>query len=208
MLADLRGDDPFTPEDATRLAGGGILGKIVSLAQKFAAFDAASKLSALERVSSAAVVIDATGRATQMKNVPAQNLLGADFNLVRGVGSARSRQHSPTPAAGRTVRRRQAVSPADRRRSRCSVEAFSPDPSRASARFVSSGHVSSSDLGRRCADSTQRSPRLGERDRRSPASKRSGHCRSRPPIGGAREQPPPEPWVAHRTPATPNWPRW
>jgi DNA-binding CsgD family transcriptional regulator len=81
-----RGDDrgPFTPEDARRLARvGPYLGKIVSLAQKFAAFDAASKLSALERVSSAAVVIDATGRATQM-NLPAQNLLGGDFNLVRG----------------------------------------------------------------------------------------------------------------------------
>jgi hypothetical protein len=62
---------------------GPYLAKIVSLAQKFAAFDAASKLSALERVSSAAVVIDATGRATQM-NLPAQNLLGGDFNLVRG----------------------------------------------------------------------------------------------------------------------------
>ena len=81
-----RGDDrgPFTPEDARRLASvGPYLGKIVSLAQKFAAFDAASKLSALERVSSAAVVIDATGRATQM-NLPAQNLPGGDFNLVRG----------------------------------------------------------------------------------------------------------------------------
>ena len=79
-----RGDDPFTPEDATRLARvGPYLGKIVSLAQKFAAFDVTSKLSALERVSSAAIVIDATGRATQM-NLPAQNLLGADFDLVRG----------------------------------------------------------------------------------------------------------------------------
>ena len=84
-----RGDEPFTREDATRLAGvGPYIGKIVSLAKKFAAFDAASKLSALERVSSAAVVIDATGRATQM-NLPAQNLLGADFNLVRGRPSAR-----------------------------------------------------------------------------------------------------------------------
>ena len=79
-----RGDDPFTPEDARRLGKlGPHLAKIVSLAQKFAAFDAASKLSALERVSSAAVVLDATGRATQM-NLPAQTLLGADFNLVRG----------------------------------------------------------------------------------------------------------------------------
>jgi DNA-binding CsgD family transcriptional regulator len=83
-LPIFRGDDPFTREDATRLAWvGPYLGKIVGLAQKFAAFDAASKLSALERVSSAAVVMDATGRATQM-NLPAQNLLGADFNLVRG----------------------------------------------------------------------------------------------------------------------------
>jgi DNA-binding CsgD family transcriptional regulator len=83
-LPIFRGDDPFTSEDAARLARvGPYLGKIVSLAQKFAAFDAASKLSALERVNSAAIVIDATGRATQM-NLPAQNLLGANFNLVRG----------------------------------------------------------------------------------------------------------------------------
>jgi DNA-binding CsgD family transcriptional regulator len=81
-----RGGDrgPFTPEDARRLAKvGPYVAKIVSLAQKFAAFDVKSKLSALERVNSAALVIDATGRTTQM-NLPAQNLLGADFNLFRG----------------------------------------------------------------------------------------------------------------------------
>jgi len=84
-----RGDDAFTPDDAIRLASvGAYLGKIVSLAKKFAAFDAASKLSALERVSSAAVVVDAIGRATQM-NQPAQNLLGDDFNLLRGRPAAR-----------------------------------------------------------------------------------------------------------------------
>ena len=94
-----RGDDPFTPEDAIRLARvGPHLGKIVSLAQKFAAFDAASKLSVLERVNSAAVVIDATGRATQM-NQPAQNLLGADFNLVRGRPAAQD------PASNRRLQR-------------------------------------------------------------------------------------------------------
>ena len=88
-LPVFRGSDPFTPEDARRLAKiGPYLGKIVSLARKFAAFDLTSKLSALERVSSAAVVIDATGRATQM-NLPAQNLLGGDFNLVRGRPAAR-----------------------------------------------------------------------------------------------------------------------
>ncbi len=81
-----RGADrgPFTPEDARRVGSvGPYIAKIVRLAQKFAAFDVTSKLSALERVNSAAVVIDATGRATQM-NLPAQNLLGGDFNLVRG----------------------------------------------------------------------------------------------------------------------------
>jgi hypothetical protein len=60
-----RGGDrgPFTPEDARRLAKvGPYVAKIVSLAQKFAAFDVKSKLSALERVNSAALVIDATGR--------------------------------------------------------------------------------------------------------------------------------------------------
>jgi hypothetical protein len=86
-----RGDDrgPFTSEDARLLAGvGPYVAKLVGLARKFAAFDTASKLSALERVSSAAVVLDSTGRATHM-NLPAQNLLGADFNLVRGRLAAR-----------------------------------------------------------------------------------------------------------------------
>ena len=86
-----RGDDPFAPEDATRVGKvGPYLARIVSLAQKFAAFDTASKLSALERVSSAALVLNATGRATQM-NLPAQNLLGADFYLVRGRPAAQDR---------------------------------------------------------------------------------------------------------------------
>jgi DNA-binding CsgD family transcriptional regulator len=84
-----RGDDPFTPEDATRLARvGPYLGKIVSLAQKFAAFDVVSKLSGMERVRCAALVIDAAGRARHM-NLHAQDLLGDDFNLVRGRPAAR-----------------------------------------------------------------------------------------------------------------------
>lgn len=84
-----RGDDPFGHEDATRLATvGPYLGKIVGLAQKFAAFDVTSKLSALERVRCAAIVIDAMGRARQM-NLPAQDLLGDDFNLIRGRPVAR-----------------------------------------------------------------------------------------------------------------------
>ncbi len=82
-----RGDDrgPFTPTDARRLAKvAPYLAKIVSLARKFAAFDAASKLAALEQVSSAAIVIDATGRARQM-NAPAQDLLGATSTSSRVV---------------------------------------------------------------------------------------------------------------------------
>jgi hypothetical protein len=58
------------------------------LAQKFAAFDLTSKLSALERVRSAAMVIDATGRSRQT-NTPAQDLLGDDFSLVQGRPAAR-----------------------------------------------------------------------------------------------------------------------
>jgi DNA-binding CsgD family transcriptional regulator len=88
-LPVFRGGDPFTREHARRLARvGPYLAKIVSLAQKFAAFDLTSKLSALERVSSAAIVVDATGRATQM-NTPAQDLFGADFDLVQGRPAAR-----------------------------------------------------------------------------------------------------------------------
>ena len=86
-----RGDDrgPFDQEEARRLAGlGPHAAKVVSLAEKFAAFDVASKLSAMERVRCAALVVDATGRASQM-NGPAQDLLGDDFNLVRGRPAAR-----------------------------------------------------------------------------------------------------------------------
>jgi DNA-binding CsgD family transcriptional regulator len=86
-----RGSDrgPFTPEDARRLASvGPYVAKIVRLAQKFAAFDITSKLTALERVNSAAIVIDTTGRAIQM-NLPAQQLLGEDFNLLQGRPVAR-----------------------------------------------------------------------------------------------------------------------
>jgi DNA-binding CsgD family transcriptional regulator len=88
-LPVFRGGEPFTREDARRLARvGPYLGKIVSLARRFAAFDLTSKLSALERVSAAAIVIDATGRAKQM-NAPAQDLLGNDFNLIQGRPAAR-----------------------------------------------------------------------------------------------------------------------
>jgi DNA-binding CsgD family transcriptional regulator len=88
-LPVFRGSDPFTREHAKRLARiGPYLAKIVSLAQKFAAFDLTSKLSALERVRSAAIVIDARGRARQV-NAAAQDLLGDDFNLVQDRPAAR-----------------------------------------------------------------------------------------------------------------------
>jgi hypothetical protein len=88
-LPVFRGSDPFTREHAKRLARiGPYLAKIVSLAQKFAAFDLTSKLSALERVRSAAIVIDARGRARQV-SAAAQDLLGDDFNLVQDRPAAR-----------------------------------------------------------------------------------------------------------------------
>jgi DNA-binding CsgD family transcriptional regulator len=88
-LPVFRGSDPFTREHAKRLARiGPYLAKIVSLAQKFAAFDLTSKLSALERVRSAAIVIDARGRARQV-NAASQDLLGDDFNLVQDRPAAR-----------------------------------------------------------------------------------------------------------------------
>ena len=89
VLAGLPRRRAVYAEHAKRLARvGPYLAKIVSLAQKFAAFDLTSKLSALERVNAAASVVDATGRARQM-NAPAQDLLGEDFNLVQGRPAAR-----------------------------------------------------------------------------------------------------------------------
>ena len=108
-----------TPRRLARV--GPYLGKIVSLAQKFAAFDAASKLSALERVSSAAVVIDATGRATQMNAACARSAWRGLQPRPGSSGGPRSRQQSPTAAAGFIcsaygARRRSGLC-ADRRRS-------------------------------------------------------------------------------------------
>ena len=69
---------------------GPYLAKIVSLARKFAAaFDlTSSKLSALERVSSAAIVIDATGRAKQGERACARSAR-RDFKLIHGRPAAR-----------------------------------------------------------------------------------------------------------------------
>ena len=116
-LPVFRGGDPFTREHARRFAKvGAYLAKIVGLAEKFAAFDLASKLSALERVSSAAIVIDATGRARRM-NAPAQALLGDDFNLIQGRPAA----HDPA-----SNRRLQQLVPVALHSERGSAQAFAP----------------------------------------------------------------------------------
>ena len=66
-----RGGDggPFTPEEALRLAPiWPHVTKVVSLAEKVCRLRRHVETLALERVSCAAVVIDATGRATQMNH--------------------------------------------------------------------------------------------------------------------------------------------
>ena len=118
LLPVFRGGDPFTREHARRLAKvGAYLAKIAGLAEKFAA--ARPRLetsSALERVSSAAIVIDARGRARQM-NAPAQDLLGDDFNLIQGRPAAHD------PASNRRLQ--QLVSVA-LHSERGSAQAFAP----------------------------------------------------------------------------------
>lgn len=82
---------PFTVEDAVYFARAGPgIARVVSWAEKFAAFDVVSKLSALERVRCAAIVIDEAGRAKYL-NASAEQLLGDDFNLVHGRPAA----HAP-----------------------------------------------------------------------------------------------------------------
>jgi DNA-binding CsgD family transcriptional regulator len=86
-----RGNDrgPFTQRDARDLARiGPYIAKIVSLAEKFKAFEVSSNLSALARVKCAAIVTDALGRAREL-NSPALDLLGDDFNIVKGRPFAR-----------------------------------------------------------------------------------------------------------------------
>ena len=98
-----RGGDsgPFTPEDADRLAPiGPHVARIVSLAEKFAAFDLASKLSGMERVRCAAVVIDATGRARHMNSACARSARRRLQPPEGPPGGPRSRQQSSAAAIG------------------------------------------------------------------------------------------------------------
>jgi DNA-binding CsgD family transcriptional regulator len=81
-----RGGDrgPFTPNDASKLAGiGPRIGAIAGLAMKFSAFDVDSKLSTLGRVRCAAISIDDLGRV-QHANEAAQQLLSSGLNMFRG----------------------------------------------------------------------------------------------------------------------------
>lgn len=74
---------PFTLDEARYFVRvGPQVERVVSLAEKFAAFQMTSELATLERIRCAALVIDARGLVTN-SNLLAQALLGEDFNLIR-----------------------------------------------------------------------------------------------------------------------------
>jgi DNA-binding CsgD family transcriptional regulator len=80
---------PFSPREAARLRLlQPHLARITSLADRLSDAGVLSALSALERLRSAALVIDGRGAAIHM-NALAEDLLGEDFNLVRGLPAAR-----------------------------------------------------------------------------------------------------------------------
>jgi DNA-binding CsgD family transcriptional regulator len=75
---------PFTTEDARYLAlVGPHVGKLVGLAEKFVAFNEEAKVSTLERVNCAALVIDGWGRVKCVNGL-AQELMGGSIDLVKG----------------------------------------------------------------------------------------------------------------------------
>jgi len=85
-LPVFRGGDrgPFTSKDARYLAQvGPHVGKFVGLAEKFAAFDEGARISTLERVRCAALVIDGLGRVKRANRL-AQELMGDGVDIVRG----------------------------------------------------------------------------------------------------------------------------
>jgi DNA-binding CsgD family transcriptional regulator len=74
---------PFTPDDAHYLElVGPHVGKLIGLAEKFAAFEEGVKISTLERVRCAAIVIDGLGRVKQANRL-AQDLMGDGIDVVR-----------------------------------------------------------------------------------------------------------------------------
>ena len=96
-----RGGQPFTPEDATRLATAGpYLAKIVTLAQRFSAFDLTSKLSALERVKFCRCRHRRNGSRQANERTWARSTGRRLQPRPGSSGGARSRKQSPTAAAG------------------------------------------------------------------------------------------------------------
>jgi len=90
---------PVTRKEGRYLAElGPHLARLVRLAQRFAANNLVSGLSALERLNCAALAIDARGIAIDL-NHPAEQLLGEDFNLRAGRPVARD------PASDRRLQR-------------------------------------------------------------------------------------------------------
>jgi DNA-binding CsgD family transcriptional regulator len=82
---------PFTPKEGRYLAGiGPHLARVVRLAERFAATNLATGLSALEQLKCAALLIDERGIAINL-NGTAQRLLGDDFNIRAGRPVARDR---------------------------------------------------------------------------------------------------------------------
>lgn len=82
---------PFTPKEGRYLANfGPHLARVVRLAERFAATNLATGLSALEQLKCAAIVIDERGVAINL-NGPAHKLLGDDFNILAGRPVARDR---------------------------------------------------------------------------------------------------------------------
>ncbi len=66
------------------------LSRIVGLAEKFARLDTTNGLNLLQRLGTAAIVIDGTGIARHI-NSAAEAMIGPDFNLVRGRPTATDR---------------------------------------------------------------------------------------------------------------------
>ena len=82
---------PFTPKEGRYLAGiGPHIARVVRLAERFAATNLASGLSALSQLKCAALVIDER-RVVINLNRSAQELLGNDFNILAGRPVARDR---------------------------------------------------------------------------------------------------------------------
>jgi len=89
---------PFTvPEARTFVTVTPHLSRLIGLAEKFAGQDAARDVSLLQRLGTAAIVLDAGGIARQL-NLLAEALLGSDFNLARG------RPTATDPASNRRLR--------------------------------------------------------------------------------------------------------